>query len=328
MRFLNPSFLLSCAVLAGAGFSAASAAAEAQYPSQPITWVVGTSAGGASDVITRMVAKEMSALAGVPIIVDNRPGGATSIAASLVSRAAPDGYTLLTADNGTLVFNIGLFPQLNYNPDKDFKMVGLMVDTPLFIAVAGSSPIKTIQDLLEIAKAEPGKLDYATPGIGSPHHLAMEMFKDSNAVDIVHVPYIGMAKATPAVLGGHVALMVADAASGMPQFKEGALRPLASFSDERHPMLPDVPTLKELNLSDTTIPAWIGAVVPADTPPAIIETLSGHLQAALQKDSVKDRLTNLGLRVPAGTSEEMQRYRDADKDYWISLIHKQGIQAQ
>ncbi|MCK9513907.1 MAG: tripartite tricarboxylate transporter substrate binding protein [Pigmentiphaga sp.] len=185
-----------------------------------------------------------------------------------MARSSADGYTVLSADNGTLIFNRALFKNLSYNPEQDFTPIGLLAEFPLFIAVNQPSGIKTMAELVERAKANPGQVSFATAGIGSPHQLAMEMLLDKTGLDMVHVPYKGAAPAIQDVVGGHVPVMITDAASGMQMLKSGELLPLAVFGAARHPLFPDVSTLSEHGYTDVPMSAWIGMVAPKATPPA------------------------------------------------------------
>ena len=235
---------ISLLIAASMLISAASAADS--YPSRPARWIVAYPAGGGSDVLARTVGEQLSKELGQPVVVDNRPGGATIIGAEAVARAPADGYTVLSADNGTLIFNTALFRSLPYDPVKDFAPVGLMARFPLLLAVNPSSGYASAKDLVEAMRKEPGKVSYASPGVGSPHHLAMEMLKQRAKFDATHVAYKGMAPAIQDVVGGQLPLIIVDTAAGGAMIKAGKLKVLATFSKTRLPSMPDVPTLMDL----------------------------------------------------------------------------------
>ncbi|MGE4341124.1 MAG: Bug family tripartite tricarboxylate transporter substrate binding protein [Pigmentiphaga sp.] len=320
---------LAAALVLGLGAAGASwapgALAASDYPNKPIRWVVGTAPGGGTDIVTRTVAAEIAKDLGQTIVVENRPGGGTTIAADFVARSPADGYTILSADMGTLVFNRALFKNLSYNPERDFMPLGLQADPPLFMAANQQSGFKSVDEVFAQAKAKPGSISFATAGIGSPHQLAMEMLLDKTGLDMVHVPYKGAAPAIQDVLGGHVPIMITDAASGMQMMKSGDLLPLAVFSANRHPLFPNVPTFIELGHTDVPMSAWIGMVVPKETPAPVVDTLRKSLAKALADPSVAERFNGLGLNVLQESSDQMARYMSANTNYWLDLIKRKDI---
>ena len=311
---------VACAML-----SSPAAHAADPYPTKPIRWVVPYSAGGGSDALARTVATQMGAQMGQQLIVDNRPGGAAVIGAKIVTKAAGDGYTIMSADNGPLVFNTALFKTLPYNPEKDLAPVGLMARFPLLLVVNPSSGYTTAKQLIEDMRSHPGKLSYATAGIGSPHHVAMEMLRERAKFDAVHVAYKGAAPAIQDVVGGQVPLMVVDAGAGMPMIKAGKLKVLATFAKSRLISMPEVPTLIELGFTDIEAVAWQGLVVPSTTPAHIVDRLSAEMQKAVNTPSVRARLLELGLEpIPSDPANMAKRWRE-DVNFWPKLIRERNI---
>lgn len=316
------SLLIGAAVLASTCCGLAQADA---YPSKPIRWVVAYAAGGGSDALARAVSTQLSAQLGQSVLIDNKPGGATVIGAENVAKSPGDGYTVFTADNGTLVFNTALFKKLSYDPQKDFTAVGMMARFPLLLAVNPNAGYADVKALLEAAKANPGKLSFGSPGVGSPHHLAMEMLKSRAKLDMVHIAYRGAAPAIQDVVGGQLPLMVVDSAAGMQMIKAGKLKPLATFSKSRLAALPDVPSLMELGYTDVEAVAWQGLVVPSATPKDIVAKLSTELQKAIQSEPVRTQFATMGIESTPSDAAAMQKHWAQETQYWPRLIRERGI---
>lgn len=316
------SLLIGAAVLASTCCGLAQADA---YPSKPIRWVVAYAAGGGSDALARAVGTQLSAQLGQSVLIDNKPGGATVIGAENVAKSPGDGYTVFTADNGTLVFNTALFKKLSYDPQKDFTAVGMMARFPLLLAVNPNAGYADVKALLEAAKANPGKLSFGSPGVGSPHHLAMEMLKSRAKLDMVHIAYRGAAPAIQDVVGGQLPLMVVDSAAGMQMIKAGKLKPLATFSKSRLAALPDVPSLMELGYTDVEAVAWQGLVVPSATPKDIVAKLSTELQKAIQSEPVRTQFATMGIESTPSDAAAMQKHWAQETQYWPRLIRERGI---
>lgn len=311
---------LACVML----LAPAARAAE-PYPTKSLRWVVPYSAGGGSDALARIVASQMSVQMGQQLIVDNRPGGAAVVGAGTVAKSPGDGYTIMSADNGPLVLNTALFKTLPYDPEKDLAPVGMMVRFPLLLVVNPASGYTSAKQLIEYMRSQPNKLSYASAGVGSPHHVAMEMLRARAKFDAVHVAYKGAAPAIQDVVGGQVPLMVVDTAAGMPMIKEGKLKVLATFGKSRLALMPEVPTLMELGFTDVEAEAWQGLVVPAATPADIVERLSTEMQKAINTPSVRARLLNLGLDpVPSDRAAMAKRWKD-DANFWPKLIRERNI---
>lgn len=305
---------------------ATAALAQAQsFPTKPVRWVVGYPAGGGTDFLARTIAAQMSTQMGQQIIIDNKPGAGAIIGAETVAKSPADGYTVFTADNGVLVYNPALYKKLPYDPAKDFAPIGLMARAPLMIVAAPNAGIKDAKALFEELKKNPGKLSYASPGNGSPHHLAMELFKSRSGMFVVHVPYRGAAPAMQDVMGGQVPLMMVDTSSGMQPIKAGKLVPLAILSARRIPQLPDVPTMIELGYKDVEAYAWQGMVVPAATPRDIQQKLNTEMQAALNNPAVRKKLQDAAWDPVPSDANMMAAYTAIETKVWHKLIKDRGI---
>ena len=306
----------------------AAAAAQAQeFPSKPLRWLVGFPAGGGTDFLARTVGHQLSQQLGQPVLIDNRPGAASSIAAEAAAKSPADGYTLLTADNAVLIFNPVLYKKISYDPVKDFAPLGLMARFPLILAVHPGSGITSVQDWIAAMKKEPGKFSYASPGVGTPHHMAMELIKQRLGLFIVHVPYRGAAPAVQDVAGGQVPMMIVESGGGLPMIRAGKLRPLAVVSARRMPTLPDVPTFAELGYKDLEVYAWQGVVVPKATPKPVADKLSAELQKAVAAPEVRRKLMELGLEVNPSDANLMAAYMATETALWHPIVKQRGIRA-
>jgi tripartite-type tricarboxylate transporter receptor subunit TctC len=310
------------------GLAVCASALAQDYPSRPIHWLVGFPAGGGTDFLARTVGAQLQQQLGQPVIIENRPGAASSIAAAAAARAPADGYTVVTGDNAMLVFNPVIYKKLDYDPNRDLQPVGLMARFPLMLVVPASSHVMNMQQWVEEVKKSPGRMTYASPGVGTPHHLAMELLKQRLGLFIVHVPYRGAAPAIQDVAGGQVPMMVVESASGLPMIKSGKLRPLAVFSARRMVTLPDVPTLTELGYRGVEVYAWQGLLVPKATPKPIVDKLSAELQKAVAAPDVKRRLMEFGMEVNPSDATLMTAYTAMETAMWQPLIRQRGIQAE
>jgi tripartite-type tricarboxylate transporter receptor subunit TctC len=317
------------AALAAAGLAALvplHRARAQQYPDRPIKWIVAYAAGGGTDTLARVLGAAMSPKLGQPVVIDNRPGAATNIGAEATAKATPDGYTVFSADNGTLVFNPALFRRLPYNPERDFRPVGLMARFPLVLTVKQDSAFGSARDLVEAAKAKPGQIDYGSPGVGSPHHLTMERLSKEAGARFNHVPYRGASPALNDLLAGTFESMILDLPSGAEYLRSGRVKPLALCSAARHPDLPDVPTVQEaLGLRGFEAYAWQGLVVPARTPDAVASRLTTELAAAVRDQSVTDKMRGIGLEPLTGGPDEFKALIEAERAIWVPLIKERGI---
>lgn len=291
-----------------------------------IEWVVGYAAGGGSDTVARTVAEAMSKTLGQAIIVNNKPGAATNIAADYVAKTrSTDGSVMLTADFATLAANPALFAKLPYNPEKDFAPVGMLARFPLLLVVSPNVPAKNFKEFLAWAKANASGTTYATAGTGSPHHLATELLRERTGLKLIHVPYRGAAPAVQDLLGNQVPFGLIDSASVLQHVTSGKLRALGVASPTRLKTLPDVPTLAEQGLAGFEAYAWQGLVVPAATPPATVAKLNKALVVALESDAVKSRFQSLGLEALPSSMQAMASYTAAERERWGQLIRANGI---
>ena len=306
--------LAALSLLAAAGVSAQS------FPAKPIRWLVPYAAGGGSDFLARTVAQTLSTQVGQPVLVDNKPGGNTALAAAETARAPADGYTVLSADNGTLVFNPALYKSLSYRPTKDLAPVTLMGKFPMILVVGANSGIATAKDFIAKAKAKPGDMSYASAGAGSPHHLAMELLKVEAGLFMVHVPYRGAAPALADVVGGQLPAMMVDLAAGAGFIKGGKVRALAVANPTRLPQLPDVPTFAELGYKNVEAAALVGVVVPSATPPEVVNTLNRQLVAAINEPSVRTRMVDFGVEPVANTPAQYAALLKSETVRWHKLI--------
>jgi tripartite-type tricarboxylate transporter receptor subunit TctC len=312
--------------VAGALASAGTAYGADTWPSKPIRWVVAYPAGGGSDFLARQLAPQLGKQLGQTIIIDNRPGAAGMIGTDNAAKSPPDGYTIVTGDNGAMVFNSAMYKKVPYDP-KDLAPIGFMARFPLILAVNPNAGFTSAQQLLDAIKKNPGKYSYASPGIGSPHHLAMELLKDRTGSFVVHVPYRGTALAVQDVISGQVPMMVLDTAAGLPQIKGGKVKALAVMSKKRIASLPDVPTLDELGIKGFEVTAWQGLFVPHGTPPEIVARLTQEMHKAITTPEVKARLEEFGLDVAPTDGPALAAFVQQETKFWHALIKERKLSA-
>jgi len=282
-------------------------------------------AGGSTDIIARVVGQKMGEGFGQQIVIDNRPGAASSLGTELAARAIPDGYTLLMATPG-LAINPSLYSGVNFHPVRDFSSIVLMASVPLMIVVHPSLPVQNVQQLVALAKARPGALNYASNG--SSTHLTAELFTQRAGISIVHVPYKGSALATNDLIAGHVQLAVDNILSALPHVKVGKLRALAVTTAKRAPSAPQTPTLAEAGFAGFDASSWFGLVAPANMHKDIVGQLNARAQKALQSSEVREKLTNIGAEVVGGTPEQFGAFIATERDRWAKLIRERNIKAK
>ena len=283
--------------------------AAAAFPDKPIEWVVPYPAGGGSDVVARTLAEPMAKTLGQSIVVNNKPGAATNIGADYAAKAKADGHVVLTADTATLAANPWLYSKLGYNAEKDFAPVGLLARFPMLLVVNTSVPAKNLAEFSAWAKTQSGGVNYATPGSGSPHHLATELFRERSGLKLVHVPYRGAAPAVQDVIGGQVPFMFVDSATGYPHIQSGKLRAIGVASPKRVPNFDSVPTLAEQGLKDFEAYAWQGVVVPAATPAEAVAALNKALRCSARQHRGQGALPDARARGNPGTPAQMAATR-------------------
>jgi tripartite-type tricarboxylate transporter receptor subunit TctC len=304
-----------------------SVAAQAQvYPAKPIRLVVPYPAGGGTDFFARTVGAQLAQQLGQPIAVENRPGAATIIGAEVVAKSAPDGYTLLLGDTATFAVNPTLYKKLPYDPSKDLSPITMTGRFALLLVVNPAKMRATsVRELVENAKKTPGKLDYASPGPGSPHHLAMEMFKQQTGTEFTHVPYKGAAPAIQDLLSGQIPLMFLDLAAGAPQIKAGKLKALAVASDKRIAALPDLPTVAESGVAGFEAWAWQVLAVPAGTPKEIVARLGAEYRKAINVPELRQKLIDAGIDPLQSSPGDASAYIRSETLKWAKVISEGKI---
>lgn len=289
------------------------------YPTRPVRLIVPFAAGGSTDVLGRMLAQKLTDALGQSVIVDNRAGGGTNIGAEIVARSAPDGYTLLMSSS-TQAINASLYPKLAYDLVKDFVAVSPLASSPSVLVAHPSLPVKSVKDVIALAKAKPGELTYASSGSGSTAHLAAELFKMSAGIDLVHIPYKGAGPALTDLLGGHVQLMFGFTAGALPFIKSGRLRPLAVTSERRLNDMPDLPTMREAGIKGYEVSVWYGIMAPAATPKDIVTRLNLETSKAARDLSV--RFTELGAYPLQSTPEQFSAFIREEIAKWAVVVKR------
>ncbi len=318
--------LRALALLGFALVLVASTAAWAAYPDGPIKIIVPYTPGTGIDILARVLGDRLAQKFGVAVVVENRPGASGNIGTEAAAKAAPDGYTLLMTAS-THVTNPALQASVPYDPVKDFTPIGPTAIGSLALVVHPSVPARSVQELVALAKDEPGKLNYASPGSGTPHHLAMELFKQHFGVDIVHVPYKGSAGAVTDLLGGQVQVMFLPVHVALPHVKAGKLRMLAAGGAHRSPVTPDVPSLAEEGLTDIDVDIWYALLGPRGIPKEIVTLLNRDVNALLDNAEVRDTLMKQGLNPTPGTPEDLSRKIETDLERWTRVIRAARIKA-
>jgi tripartite-type tricarboxylate transporter receptor subunit TctC len=318
------AWLKIAAVLA---LAAACGSAVAQYPSRPIKVVSPFPAGGATDVLTRLLAERMGKDLGVPMIVENRAGAGTTIGASYVSREAPDGYTILMATNSTLVTNRYLYKDLPYDPDG-FDPVGMVGVGPLVLLTGPKTPFNNVKELVDYARQHPGKVTFATFGPGTSSHLAAELFKSQTGTDMLHIPYKGATQALPALIAGDVDIFFDMVATGMPQVDAGKLRVFGITSRQRLDSEPKLATLAEQGYPKFDMTAWFSFVAPAHTAPEALQKLRAALVAALKDETVRKRMLDMGIQPADGTAQALTAQIKAEQPVVQSLVKQANVVLQ
>lgn len=297
------------------------------WPNRVIRLIVPYPAGGGADTIARLVGGRLSEMWGQQLIIENRGGAGGNIASEAAARSTPDGYTLYLAGEFQAT-NTYVYPKLSYDPVADFAPVSLVVQYPAAIVVPNSSPAKTVQEFIAHAKANAGKLTFASPGHGTGPHLAGEMFKRVAGIELTHVPYRGAAPALQDVIAGRVDSFVNNIAPLVPLMKEGQVRGIAVTTAKRSPAMPDMPTLAESGLAGFDVSGWYAFFVPAKTPPAIIKKMHADTATALAEPKIKGRLEELGLFVVGSTPDDLGGFLKAEMTKWEPIIKEAGIRVR
>jgi len=312
------------ALLAFSALAAAPMAGAQAYPAKPIRIVVPFPPGGATDILARAVAQKLTDAWGQAVVVDNRPGAGGNIGSEIVAKAAPDGYTLEMGTVGTHAINASLYAKMPYDHVKDFAPVILVAGVPNVLVVNPSLPVSSVQELIAYAKANPGKLNFASSGNGTSIHLAGELFKVMAGVQMTHIPYKGSAPALQDLIGGQVQLMFDNLPPSLPHIKAGKLRALAVTSATRSSALPDTPTIAESGLPGFEASSWFGVLAPAGTPPAIIARLNAEIAAWLASAEAKEKMLALGANIGGGSPEDFARHIAAETAKWQKVVKASG----
>ncbi|MPZ44327.1 MAG: tripartite tricarboxylate transporter substrate binding protein [Betaproteobacteria bacterium] len=306
--------------------SAAEAALAQDYPTKPIRMVVAVAPAGPTDILARMIGQKLTDSWGQPVIIDNRPGGGQVIGTDIVAKSQPDGYTLLMSTN-TFAVNPALFKRLPYDPQRDFTPITLVAEVPLILAIHPSVPASTVKELIAVAKARPGQLNYGSSGTSSSLRLAAELMQSMVDIQMVHVPYKGTGPATTALVGGHVQLMFTNPMVALSQVKAGKLRALAITSARRSDKIPELPTMSEAGLPGYTAGSWFGLMAPAKTSPATVDKLHGEVVRILRMPNVQELMAGSGANAIGNTPQEFSSYIRADMAKWAKVIRASGITA-
>lgn len=318
--------LLTLAILFSACFGTA---AQAQnYPDRPIRLIAPFPAGGLVDVLARAVGDELSKSLGQPVIVENRPGAGGNIGAEAVAKSAPDGYTLLMTSAGILTANEFLYAKMPFDPATAFVPVSNVADMPMIVVVNPKIEAKTLAEFVAYAKANPGKLNFGSPGVGTTGHLGLALFMHAANIKLTHVPYKGAAPAITDLIAGQIDGVVDNPPTVLPHIEAQKLRPLAVAAKTRMPQLPDLPTAAQAGVANFEASSWFGVAAPAGTPPAIVARLQKDIAAALAKPELKERFAKSGARLLGNSPEEFAKQIVADRKMWGEVIRAADIKAQ
>jgi len=311
----------------GASLALAAPIAGAQaWPSKPVKIVVTFPTGGAPDILARLFSEK--AQLGQPVIVDNKPGAGGNIGADIVAKSAPDGYTIVMGTVGTHSINGSVFAKMPYDMVKDFAPVSLIASTPNLLVVNNDLPVKTVQDLIAHAKANPDKLSFGSPGIGTSVHVSGELFKSMAGVKMTHIPYKGRQFAIPDLIGGQIQLMFDNMPSALPMAREGKIRAVAQTGAKRSPAAPDVPTVAESGLPGFEATSWFALFAPAGTPKEIVDRIAAEAQRIYKLPEVAERLAKLGLDPILSTPEDLAKYQAAEIAKWAKVVQESGARVE
>jgi tripartite-type tricarboxylate transporter receptor subunit TctC len=295
------------------------------YPDHPIKLIVPVPPGGGVDILSRAIGQKMSTSMGVPVVIDNRAGASAAIGTEVLAKSPPDGYTIMmgySAHATNPIFNANL----PYDTKKDFAAIAHVGYIPLILVVPASSPVNSVKELIALAKAKPGQLQFASGGAGAGAHLSGELLKVTAGVDLIHVPYKGNAPALNDLLGGHVSMMFDTINTSLPHVKAGTLKALAVTSSKRSPLAPDVPTMIEAGLSGFEISAWYVMFAPANTPKDVMTRLNAEVNKAIKDPELRSTLGAQGVELTGGTSEEANTFVSGEIERWTKIIKTTGMQ--
>ena len=319
---------MAVAAILGAIVSGANAQpSKSAYPARPVRVVVGYAAGGATDIVGRLIAQKLSEATGQSFTVENRPGASATIAAEMVARAVPDGYTLFIAASASHSIMPSLMSKLSYNPQRDFAPVSLVALSPQLLVVHPSLPVRSVADMIKVARARPGQLNFGSGGLGTPPHLAGEMFSQMAGVNLLHVPYKGEAPAITDLIGGQLSLIFSNVVAVLQQVQAGRLRGIAVTAASRLPTLPQYPAISE-SLPGYATDSWFGLVSAAGTPAEVIARLNADTVRGLAQKDVRDKLAVQGLFVQSSTPAELSARMHSEFVRWAKVIKTAGIRIE
>jgi tripartite-type tricarboxylate transporter receptor subunit TctC len=304
------------------------AVAQDVYPTRQVRIIAPFTAGGGTDILARLIAQKLSESLKVPFIVENKPGANGAIGADYVAKAAPDGYTLLLGSNGPNAVNGVLYPKLPYDPQRDFAPIAIIALVPNVLLVSPQTPVHNVQQLIELARSKPGELSFGSAGVGSPAHLAAELFKSMAHVDMVHVPYKGGAATLPDLVSGRIQVMFADQLFALPQIKTGKVRALAVTTATRSKALTELPTVAESGLPGYDTGLWYALFAPRGTPDAVVRKLDGALVKLLKTDEMRDQIAKLGGEVVGSSPEQLEALVKSETSRWRKVVDEFGIRAE
>jgi tripartite-type tricarboxylate transporter receptor subunit TctC len=328
MRNLTRSIAGAVVACAAALSYGVTTRAADDYPVKPIRVIVGLAAGGSADIIARAVSQKLTDAFKHPVLVENRPGASGNIAADLVAKANPDGYTLFVASMTTNSIGPHIYTNLSFDAIKDFEAVALMVRIPLVMFINASVPAANLKEFIALTKANPGKYSYSSAGAGSPPHLVAELLKLKTGAQLLHVPYKGTGAALPDLVGGQVQMMVDGPPPFLPFVKSGKLKALAAASEKRNPLLPEVPTFAEAGIAEMEAGLWYGIVAPKGTPKAVVAKLNAEINRALEQPDLRERFAALSVEIVGGPPEALARYMNAEFKRWGEVVRAANIKVE
>jgi len=315
------------AALIGAGLAVTPLLAL-DYPTRPVTIIVASTPGGGTDIISRIIGEQLSQQLGQPFVVENIPGAGSLTGTVVAAKAAPDGYTLQTGLNASMAVNPSLFANLPYDPVHDFVPVGMLAEFPFVLVVSKDFPAHSVKELIELAKARPDEINYASAGNGTGQHLSMELFKLMTGIKLTHVPYRGAGPAYTDVISGQVPVFIDNLASGLGQVKGGNVRALAVTGKQRSPLLPEVPTMEEAGVPGYVYYTWFGLWAPKNTPQPIVDKLNGEVKKALADATVKDRIVASAGEPLDMPLADINPFLEAEIAKWAKVVKAAGIALQ
>ena len=318
--------LAMLAALAVAGSCAGALAQE--WPSKPLRFIAPNLPGGPTDILARLIGQKLAERLGQSVVIENRAGAAGNIGTEAAAKSPPDGYTLVTGNNATFGANVSLYKRLGFDPVKDFAPVVLVATQPNILVVHPSLPVNSVRDLVALARARPGQLNYSGSGMGANAHLAAELFKSMTGTSIVHIPYKSAAPALTDLIAGETQLMFATALSVVPHIKANRVRSLGVTTAQRSRSLPEVPTIAEAGVPGFEASTWHGVLVPAGTPAAIVDRLNAEINRMLQLADVRERLATLGAEIVGGTPKEFADHIQREIPKWAKVIKIAGVQVE